>query len=349
MLWKTEGKMIKEVGSKPLSQQGKKEELVEEWIKRNPSFLHEDLVIFSQQYKFPSGEKADLIGIDENGSLVTIEIKRGKTGKKVDIQSLKYASYVSNWNYDDIEKIAKHFFEENPDLLEEKFHSLTTLLQERFGEEFSVENLNRRQRIVIVAQRIEARIGSVLVWLYNQNVDIKAVEFEPYEINGTTYLYSKVVIPIKPYKKYVEIRRPSETERPWIKDSEGWHRNERMSKETNDLFDRLDEKIQSLFLGIDGPNWSQEFYISYKIAGINWLTINTHKTLLNCNFHYKPGDFTRTELAKRLSIDEQDIEISERKERNRARIKITPDYDINTPEFENFLKECHQSFEKIYL
>ena len=165
MFWKTEGKAMKEVISKPLSQQGKKEGLVEEWIKRNPSFLHEDLLIFSQQYKFPSGEQADLMGIDENGSLVIIEIKRGKTGKKVDIQSLKYASYISNWNYDNIEKIAKHFFDNNPDLLEEEFHSLTTLLQESFGEEFSVENLNKRQRIIIVGQRIDVRIGSVILWL----------------------------------------------------------------------------------------------------------------------------------------------------------------------------------------
>lgn len=349
MLWKTEEKAIKEVTSKPLSQQGKKEGLVEEWIKRNPSFLHEDLLIFSQQYKFPSGEKADLMGIDENGSLVIIEIKRGKTGKRVDIQSLKYASYVSNWNYDNIEKIAKHFFNQNSDLLEEEFHSLTTLLQERFGEEFSVENLNKRQRIIITGQRIDVRIGSVLLWLYKQNVDIKAVEFEPYEIAGTTYLYSRVAIPIKPYKEYVEIRRPLETDKPWIRNGEEWHRKERMRKETNDLFDKVNEKIQSLFLGIDGPNWSQEFYISYKIAGINWLTINTHKTLLNYDFRFEPGKFTKTELAKRLNINEQDIEISERKKRNRVRIKIVPEYDVNNPELENFLKECHQSFEKIYL
>lgn len=345
-MWKVDENKLKKV--KPAPEREIDEKSVEEWIKKKPDFLNENLLIFSQQHKFPTGEKADLIGIDENGSLVIIEIKRGKSGKDVDIQSLKYASYVSSWSYEDIENIAGGFFKDNPELLEgEEFNSLDSLLQEQFGEEFSIDSLNKRQRIIIVARNIERRIGSVLLWLHKQNVGIKAVEFESFEINGNPYLKSRDVIPAEPYAKY-EVKKLEMEERPWVIDGEEWHRTKRMSEKTSELFDRLDEEIQNLFSDIDGPNWGQEFYIAYRVSGVNWLGVNTHRSLLNCDFHFRPNDFDKEELVRKLGLAEDKIEISKKKKRMRVRLKITPDYDVSSPEFVEFLKQCHKSFKKIY-
>jgi len=348
MLWRNDGTKIVEVSKKSLPSQNVTEMTVEEWIKSNPSFLHEDMVIIAQQHSFPSGEKADLIGVDEDGALVIIEIKRKDTGGRVDFQFLKYVSYVSGWTYNEVEEIAKKFYSDNENMLEEEFHSLSTLLEESFGEDFSVENLNKFQRIIVVGQNIDVRIGSVLVWLSEQKVGIKAVEFEPYKIENTTYLYTKVVIPLVPYEKYVDARRYSEGTKPWIQNGEKWHCEEKMGKVANELFNQLDQVIQSMFPGINGPNWGQEFYISYKVHGYRWLVINTRKNQLNLTFNFAAGNIKSEDVSTQLGIVSEDISLQEKSRKHRLKLKVREKYSFDSPEFQKFLKICYASFSSLY-
>ena len=61
------------------------ERVLEDWIEANPHLLldGERMAIIGRQTRTAFGKIADLLGIDETGALVIIELKRGETPREV--------------------------------------------------------------------------------------------------------------------------------------------------------------------------------------------------------------------------------------------------------------------------
>ena len=70
---------------------------LEKWIELSPEMLGEDLLILTTEYdRFDkTSERLDLLALDKAGNLVILELKRGDSGKNVDLQAIKYAAYCS--------------------------------------------------------------------------------------------------------------------------------------------------------------------------------------------------------------------------------------------------------------
>lgn len=84
----------------------KEREHIEEWIRKNPEILGEELLMIGHEYdKFEVNERLDLLALDKEGNLVIIEVKRDTTGGHVDFQALKYASYCSRLSPKDVFEI----------------------------------------------------------------------------------------------------------------------------------------------------------------------------------------------------------------------------------------------------
>lgn len=72
----------------------KERQHIEEWIRKDPEILGEDLLIIGHEYeKFEVNERLDLLALNRDGNVVIIEFKRDTSGSNVDFQALKYASY----------------------------------------------------------------------------------------------------------------------------------------------------------------------------------------------------------------------------------------------------------------
>ena len=65
-----------------------------------PSATVEDSTIFP-----------DLLGIDSEGNLVIVELKRDKAPKEVVAQLLEYAAWANELSKEQIQKIAEDYFE----------------------------------------------------------------------------------------------------------------------------------------------------------------------------------------------------------------------------------------------
>ena len=67
------------------------------WVEQAPAILGEELHVVTSEYdRFDkTSERLDLLAIDKDGKLVVIELKRGDSGKNVDLQAIKYAAYCS--------------------------------------------------------------------------------------------------------------------------------------------------------------------------------------------------------------------------------------------------------------
>lgn len=175
----------------------KERQHLEEWIRKSPEVLGEELLIIAHEYdKFEVNERLDLLALDKEGNLVIIEVKRDTTGSNVDFQALKYASYCARLSPSDILEIYKDYV---------KVHSASTDAKDEILEFLEVESeedlnniINNNQRIVIVGKDIDKRILSVCTWLYENSIDVKCITIKPYKLGEQLIVDTNQIIP--PYK-----------------------------------------------------------------------------------------------------------------------------------------------------
>ncbi|PAK42645.1 endonuclease NucS domain-containing protein [Peribacillus simplex] len=175
----------------------KERQHIEEWIRKSPDVLGEDLLIIAHEYdKFEVNERLDLLAVDKEGNLVIIEVKRDATGSNVDFQALKYASYCARLSPNDILETYEEYVKVNSAVTNAK-DELMEFLEVEIEEELN-NILNNSQRIIIVGKDIDKRILSVCTWLYENSIDIKCVTIKPYKLEGQIILDTNQIIP--PYK-----------------------------------------------------------------------------------------------------------------------------------------------------
>lgn len=155
------------------------EQLLEDAIARDASILGLDLLIVGRQVATKFGKKVDLLGVDNEGHLHVIELKRDRTPRDVVAQALEYGAWVKDLSYDDISKI---FTEYSPE------RRLEQAFTERFGGQ-PPEALNESHRLVIVASELDAATERIVTYLASEyGVPLNAVFFRHFDDDGRRYL-----------------------------------------------------------------------------------------------------------------------------------------------------------------
>ena len=76
-LWKVENGQLAEVATA-----SPKKSIVEAWIEKDPSILGLDLLVIARQFTTDFGGRIDLLGIDQEGDLTLIEMKRAQNSAR---------------------------------------------------------------------------------------------------------------------------------------------------------------------------------------------------------------------------------------------------------------------------
>jgi hypothetical protein len=112
----------------------------------------------------------DLLGLDKDGNLVIIELKKGRTSREVVAQLLEYAAWANDLSSDKIYEIAENYIK--------KIHN-DTKLENLFFDTFETDYfpvLNQSIRLFIAAEDISSSVAKVLRFLRQvHGVDIKCV------------------------------------------------------------------------------------------------------------------------------------------------------------------------------
>lgn len=333
---------------------------LEDWIENDPSILGENLLIIGRQVQIPEvKDRIDLLALDANGSTVIIELKTGKIKDPVDIQSLRYASYISRWEFNELENQAASYFTEKGDKefnFNEKF--------EEFCQSAGIDEApdpNQEQRIIIVGSKLKEKLGSVALWLRSHRIDIKVIEVSCFTDEGRLFLQPQVIIPIPTAEKFEIGKHSLGKERPWLSNGEDWHLNKRCGKKMKEKLIQLNSLINENFESVEGPVWSQKFYVSFKEGNRIWLATNTRKTALILNLMVKAGDINVEQVSKDLGIKvfdkktslseklqmESSVEIEPRgSEFDRLKIRIKEEFDVTSEQFLHFVTNCFKSFKK---
>ncbi|MCX6029117.1 MAG: hypothetical protein NT169_07415 [Chloroflexi bacterium] len=356
-IWKITAKGPIKVTETKLKQERLLEEHLEDWIVAAPTLLGEPLLIIGRQVIIPDvKDRLDILALDPQGKTTVIELKRGKLKDPVDMQALRYASYLSRWRYQELEGQARAYLER---LGDPSFNF--NELYEQFCAEAGIDevpDLNSDQRIIIVGSEVKDKLGSVALWLREHNVDIKVVEVELFREADSILVQPHIIIPL-PVSKFSEIGHGAiDPSKPWAADGRSWHLDQRCSPKTRQLLVRLDDIIRDNF-EVEGPRWDQKFYVAYRVGNYNWLAVNTHSSTLILDFLVKAGAFNQTELAQRLGVQEFDKEDSlaeklglpssvQVRNRNSATdriiLRIKEDFDLDGTAFLDFLKDAYRAF-----
>ena len=156
------------------------EEHLEDWVDDDVDIVADDLLIIGRQSVTSWGTKLDLLGIDAEGNLAIIELKRDQTLRETIAQGLEYAAWASKLSYDEIVKLASTKYHD-----EEGFKAAFVL---RFGTELP-ETLNQIQRVLVVAPSIDDTTETVVRYLAETlSVPINAVSFDVFGDVGNQVL-----------------------------------------------------------------------------------------------------------------------------------------------------------------
>jgi len=304
-----------------LSEREYLEEDLREWILSDSlPILGEDLLIIGREVSVKNiGDAIDLIGVDRDGNLVVIELKKGSLSGDVDFQSLKYAAYTSHWSRDKIRKQFESFQKSQwGQSLYDENDSFNELLERFCNDGYS---LNEDQRILLVGESIRERLDLVMRWLSNRNIDVSVVEIQLLEDKDRIYLNAEQALPV-PEKSDAEVG-PETSEEPWKAEGRRWHLEERSNSNTAVLLEDVAGAIGEIE-SLDGPQWGQKYYVSYKQNRKVRVALRTKVTLFHVDtYDIMIEDIDTDKIADALDISSEDVKAEESLRGGRAGVRIT--------------------------
>ena len=176
-----------------LAEAGLKErEHLQEWVLQHPQILGGDVKIVSFEFGNWTGsggssshDRLDVLGLDVEGRLVVVELKRDKAPDTVDMQALKYSALVSRFTREDVDKVHAQF------------------LTRKRGEQVSVETaaaeldewatINedslRVPRMMLMASSFPRTVTATIVFLHQQlGLDVQLLAFQAYRTDDRVLL-----------------------------------------------------------------------------------------------------------------------------------------------------------------
>jgi hypothetical protein len=211
------------------SELGLAETHVEDFLRKNIEVVFEEsetLLIVGQQVINTAGGRSDLIALDENGSVVLIEIKRDVADIKArrepfEFQAIRYAASLAMIaDVDDlVDKIYAKYIEKHRS--EFPAGELTSAeLGRRIATDFLEQNnaqrtFNQKQRIILLASGFDEQTLSAVAWLISSGVDIAAFQITPRRCRDQHFVEATRVLPPDEIQNfYVDIASPVRASAP---------------------------------------------------------------------------------------------------------------------------------------
>jgi hypothetical protein len=163
------------------------------WLENSPwAIAQEPLLIIGRQTSAYQEETStifpDLLGLDKEGNIVIIELKKGRTPREVIAQLLEYAAWANDLSD---EKISDIFTVYNGSGNEKS-------LEKSFIETFETDDfpsLNQRLRLFIAAEEITPSVSKVCRFLRQvHGVDITCLQFDIFQTEGGEVLVNSEAI-----------------------------------------------------------------------------------------------------------------------------------------------------------
>jgi len=165
------------------------EELLEDVLAHSPEVLMEGLTIIGRQNE-TAGGPLDLLGVDDGGSLVVFELKRGELTRDAVAQVVDYASWLASL---DAEQLSEYITEMSGRNGTQKIENFSDWYREKNFEGKSVGDIGR-PRMVLVGLGADDKAKRMVEFLAAADVDISLITFHGFTEDGKTLLARHVEV-----------------------------------------------------------------------------------------------------------------------------------------------------------
>ncbi len=210
-LFKLNADALVEVQRTEFAQEGVKERGdLQRLLRDKPEAIEPGLFIVAEEFGHweESRRRIDLLGLDREGNLVVIELKRNED-VFMDLQAIRYAALVSPLSFSDLVDAHRDYLSRR-DIDEDSRSRLLSFL----GKEDDDVEIGSKPRIILVAQGFSTELTTAVIWLIDQGLDIKCVQVSPYRLAEELLIDVRQVIPLPQASDYqVRIRGKAEAVR----------------------------------------------------------------------------------------------------------------------------------------
>ena len=162
------------------------EQHLENWLENSPmALIQDELVLWIDRQPSAQDEEGtifpDLLGVDSEGNLVIVEIKRAKTPRNVIAQLLEYAAWANELSAEQIHETAEAYFETRDGFRGKTF---SNAFRETFEmpETDELPSLNQKLRLFVVAGKIQPRVASVCRFLRTSyRIDVSCIAVSKFQ------------------------------------------------------------------------------------------------------------------------------------------------------------------------
>ena len=170
--------------------QVKAENKLEDALVTSPDVLFDKLSVVARQLRTANQSgRLDLVGVDEEGQLTVIEIKRGAATRDAIAQILDYGSYIE---YESLDELAQHLSNRSGHAGTVKIADFAQWYEQKTGGLDPSEM--RPVRLVLVGVGEDDTAARVTRFLSEKGVDISLISFQAFENSGETLLARQVTV-----------------------------------------------------------------------------------------------------------------------------------------------------------
>ena len=224
-------------------------------LRDKPEVLEERLLIISEEFGNweDSRRRIDLLGLDADGRLVVIELKRGETGEHMDLQAIRYAAMVANMTFQQAVDTFQSYLEgraidRGSDVVPDEAE-----IQRRehlgIAEDGSQTIQSDIPRIILVSEGFSKELTTCVMWLNDSwlsaaGFDIKCVQLQLHRNGNELLLETKPLIPLPEASGYrTRIAERQREERTQRAGKPQWHSG---GDEFNEYIDKAEASHQPL-------------------------------------------------------------------------------------------------------
>lgn len=134
------------------------------------------LLFVAQQGSPGAGGRFDLIGVDRQGDVVIVELKRGRSPRDIVAQALEYAASVRREDYDDLQ-------EQYRDLTDDEDASLSdahSVFFDREGDPLEEPEYNTKQRLLLLGGGFSDLSLDMADFLREYGIDVVCVTYSSF-------------------------------------------------------------------------------------------------------------------------------------------------------------------------
>ena len=182
-------------------------------LRDQPQVLEEGLLIIAEEFGNweDSNRRIDLLGLDADGRLVVIELKRGDTGGHMELQALRYAAMVANMTYQQTVDTFQDYLNKRAgdDGRAQEEDDAYSRLQEHLGVAGSDREAihSKVPRLILAAENFSKELTTCVMWLNDSwlrdtGQEIKCIRLQPHRNGDEVLIETSVVIPLPEAENY---------------------------------------------------------------------------------------------------------------------------------------------------